>query len=80
MLIDIKLKNKRTGIEKTQRVDDATSPSGGYTQSYADRLGSEYAAHRAPEMLNPSSCMDDQWQFVKATYVHIPQQCYQRTS
>jgi len=80
MLIDIVLKNKRTGTEKTQRVDDAVSPSTGYTQFYADKLGEDYAKCRAPETLNTRSYPNDEWEFVKAMYINIPKSLFQYRS
>ena len=68
MLIQYTLKNDRTGQIKKPMVDDTTSPSSGWTQSYADRSGAEYAADRAKAMLNSPLHPHDTWTFVSAEY------------
>lgn len=72
MIIQYTLKNDRTGQIKTQTVDDCCSPSGGWTQSYADRTGAEYAENRARVVLNTSSYPNDTWTFISAQYQSIP--------
>lgn len=68
MIIQVKLKNSRTGENKEICIDDATSPSTGYTQAYANKVGEDYAKYRAPEQLNSPLHLDDKWCFVRASY------------
>lgn len=69
MKIQFTLLNNRTGQTKTPIVDDAPSPSNGWTQAYADRVGQEYAAERAREVLNAPSFPKDTWTFIHAQYL-----------
>lgn len=55
MIIQHILEDDWTGELYTVREDDATSPTNGYTQKYAEQAGADYAKHRAPEQLSGDS-------------------------
>lgn len=48
--------------------DDGVSPNGGYTQSYADRVGKDYENGRAQELFGDK----DVWKWQKSEYVNRP--------
>ena len=55
MIIQHIIEDDWTRQKITVRENDATSPGNGYTQSYAERAGAEYAKYRAPEKLGGDS-------------------------
>lgn len=69
MHITYKLRNDRTGKIKEVTVYDGCSPTGGYSQGYVDRTGSEYAAYRAKEMLNTHSHHNDTWTYISGNTI-----------
>ena len=65
MKIILRFKGQYSGKERKITNDCMVSPSGGYTQSYADKLGKDYEGHRAQEIFGD----DDMWKFVSAEYL-----------
>ncbi len=64
MIIQHILENDWTGELHTVREDDMTSPTKGYTQSYAEQAGADYAKHRAPAKLG-----DDSYTCISSIYI-----------